>query len=237
MKSDKAVLRKRGYFDKEDLSTYKNENDEKLWLMMNGRVPHLSSIAVQLLFERGYLKQKEFQDYLIERLYIEKRLYTKITICDVLAKGDDQLAIQLSYHLGRIGNNQHKVIRKTSFKKSYPIARDIIARTMSNMNISDKCLLALFDLNDVQLKEALDVIGYQLFYHPEIAQETFFIKIKNLLETSEDQLIIWKCLTCLSGFYIIEVKELLTQFLNSNNLSYKSEAQRSLRLIEGRYHI
>lgn len=232
MKSNILKLQQRGFFEKQDLLKHCSLSNDEIWKMMENKNPHLVSIAIHLLYQRNFLQNNEYRTFLILQLYAEHHLYTRITICDVLSKGNDELASLLIPHLGMIGHNQHQIIGKTSNKKSYPIARDIIARTLCNMKLSTSVLLSLFNIKLLSLREAIDVIGYQLFYHPEIDVEPFFNKLSIILQNTNDDVLTWKCLTCLSAISLPKSIQLLYNYENSEQ--FQKEAKRSLNLIKER---
>lgn len=76
-------------------------------------------------------------------------------LCDALSKGDDQSAKIMIEYLGKIGNNQHTT---NGFnKKSYPLQRDIIARTLGQMKeeISPVLMDVLKTNNNLELGQLL----------------------------------------------------------------------------------
>ena len=104
-------------------------------------------------------------DELLKQLCVEKCLYTKISICESLEKSDNDCittARKMTAYLGKIGNNQHKILpEKVSKKKSFPLPRDIIARSLGKMDITIyPVLLELIHSRDVcKISEVLDAIG------------------------------------------------------------------------------
>ena len=70
-------------------------------------------------------------DKLCHQLAIEKKLYTKIALCETLAECAELSIEPLIGLLGRIGKNQETQIPEIGFYKvSYPLQRDIAARTI-----------------------------------------------------------------------------------------------------------
>lgn len=241
MKSSNEDLRKRGFVSKEDILKFQHLANSELFLLINSQVSVERSVAISLLSNRFLTVDLDFVDMLLARLCIEKSLYTKIEICNALEKGDIKTAKQMVAYLGSIGKNQHLFLpEKVSQKKSYPLPRDIIARSLGKMNF--RILPILFDVLDsndeVKVSEVIDAIGFLLFYNPVHVNDDFFKSITNTLDKySDNNLIVWKCVCCLSSFRTKASIDVLNQILTSNeNHIIRSEAQRSLRLISEYKH-
>lgn len=240
MKSSNEDLRKRGFITKEDNINFKHCSDSELMLQINSPNSVERSASINLLSNRFHTENLDFVKILMERLCVEKCLYTKIEICNALEKGSIKTAEQMAAYLGRIGKNQHLCLpEKVSQKKSYPLPRDIIARSLGRMDL--RILPVLFDVlnsnDEVKISEVIDAIGFSLFYNPDYASEHFFQSIINTLNKySENNLIVWKCVCCLSAFRTRGSIEVLSQILNnSKNDLIKGEAKRSLKLIGETY--
>lgn len=94
-----------------------------------------------------------------------------------------------------------------------------------------------FNLNhkdDIIVAEIIDAVGWQVFYHQELAIEKYYQVVADLLtKCQENELMLWKLIICLSSFN--QAEELLRRW-NCNNLIMKQEIQRSINLIvERRY--
>lgn len=235
MKSSNEDLRKRGFITIEDIDKYKQCSNSELTLLINSKSSTERSVAINLLSNRYHTENLDFVKILLERLCIEKCLYTKIEICKALEKGKVKTAEEMVVYLGRIGKNQHKSLpEKVSQKKSYPLPRDIIARSLARMDC--RILPVLFNVlnsnDEVKISEVIDAIGFSLFYNPNYVNEDFLQSIISTLNKySENDLIVWKCLTCLSSFKSQECIEVLKQFINSSkNELLRCEAERSLKL-------
>ncbi|WP_315120582.1 hypothetical protein [uncultured Clostridium sp.] len=242
MKSSDADLRKRGFITTEDINEFQQCSNSELILLINSPNSIERSAAINLLSNRFYIEDLDFVKILLERLCIEKCLYTKIEICNALQKGGIKTAEQMLHYLGRIGKNQHLCLpEKVSKKKSYPLPRDIIARTLGKMDC--RILPVLFDVlksnNQEKISEVIDAIGFSLFYNSNYDNEYFFKSIIDTLNKYlENDLIFWKCVICLSSFRTQGSIEALNQILNSNkNDIIKCETKRSIKLIGENYEL
>lgn len=176
--------------------------------------------------------------FLLNILSNEKSLYTKIELCKSLEKGNEFTANLMCKNIGDIGKNQHKSPKKPSKKNSYPLPRDIIARTLSKM---DKSIINILisNLNDnnneLKISELLDAIGFLTFYNSELAIVENFNEIKNIFfKFKESELITWKICICCSAFPINESKDVLKHIKNvTNNENILLEVERSLKIISG----
>lgn len=236
MKSSAEDLRKRGFITTEDITKFQQCSNSELILLINSPNSIERSVAINLLSNRVCTENLDFVKIILERLCVEKCLYTKIEICNALEKGSIKTAEQMIHYLGRIGKNQHiSLPEKVSKKKSYPLPRDIVARSLGRMDC--RILPTLFNVlnsnNQEKISEVIDAIGFLLFYNPNYANEHFFKAIISTLNKySENNLITWKCVVCLSSFKIQDSIEALNQILNSNkNALIKCEAKRSLNFI------
>jgi len=182
-------------------------------------------------------EQETVTGELLKQLRVEKCLYTRIAIAKSLEKGNINTAKQMIGYLGIIGDNQHKELPKTvSRKTSFPLPRDIIARSLGNMDIAvfDEIIDVIEGKDIIKISEALDAIGYMAFYHPQLATLHNAEPIFSLVEyCAENKLILWKAMLCLSSFGLKESKEILMKFSNENTV-IGQEAQRSLGFLKMR---
>lgn len=232
LKSDLNKLTNRGMTLEEDIKLLKNKSLEELINYLNNDNAVIrTSAAVNL---KPYVN--EICDELLLRLDEEKSLYTKIAICGTLQNGNINTAKKMINYLASIGNNQYrKLPKKVSLKKSYPIPRDIIARTLSKMNKNIlPVLIEVLQSNDlIKIYEAADAYGYMIFHNKSLQNEKNLEYIINLMDKyKDDKLLVWKCLTCLSAFNLDKSKEILNSFINENSKDILSlEAKRSLSIL------
>ncbi|MDA0054579.1 hypothetical protein OFR37_06640 [Brachyspira hyodysenteriae] len=234
LKSDLYKLENRGMALEDDINTMKNKSLEELIYCLNDDNAVIrTSASINLKY---YIDDDNVQDELLVQLSKEKSLYTKIAICETLQSGNINTAEKMTEYLGIIGNNQYKKLpKKISSKKSYPLPRDIIARTLSKMDISilPALIKILKSSNLIKIYEALDAFGYICFYNKDLQNKKnleYIIKLMN--KYKDDKFLIWKCLTCLSAFNLEKSREILNTFINKDNEDILSlEAQRSLSIL------
>lgn len=236
MKSSIEDLRGRGLAQNHDIDKFIELSYEELMDNINSQLPTERTSAIRILYNKFGCNDKKFIVTILDRLCIEKSLYTKLEICSVLEAGNISTAKEIIKYLGKIGNNQHKSLPdKISKKVSYPLPRDIIARSLGKMNKS--ILPVLIDVLDSKEKykiyEVLDAIGFLVFYNKDLVDFILFEKIlKTAKMYSDDDLMMWKGVICFSAFSIEESVAVLTDIsrINPNKL-IRDEASRSLKLI------
>ena len=124
-------------------------------------------------------------------------------------------------YLGRVGKNQHRSLPdKVSAKKSYPLPRDLIARTLAGMDLAVfPLLLDVLDTGDRwKISEALDAVGFMAFYHPSLVSEKNADRVIRLLKKESDEIIQWKALLCLSAFPVPEGIRVLKEYAGRTDL-------------------
>ena len=234
LKSDLDKLTNRGMALDDDINMLKNYSLEKLIDCLNNDNAIIrTSASINLM---PYINEDNVQNELLMQLSEEKSLYTKIAICETLQHGNIDTAEKMTEYLGIIGNNQYKKLpKKISSKKSYPLPRDIIARTLSKMDISIvPALIKILKSNNlIKIYEAVDAFGYICFYNKTLQNEKnleYIIKLMN--KYKGDKLLVWKCITCLSAFNLDKSKEILNSFIKEDNKDILSlEAKRSLSIL------
>ncbi len=233
MKSSKLDLAKRGYIELFEMNEYRKLNQNEVLKYLESNLPYKRTIAVRLISERNLVD--DYADKLLKMFEIEKALYTKIEIGQALEKGNIETCKKMINYLGKIGNNQHTSIYKASLKKSYPLPRDIIARSLAKMDTHClETLLQVLESDDLlKISEILDAIGFMIFYDPVLQTKANFNKIKITSEKYYmNELIMWKCILCFSAFKINECKEYLIELRSrSNNEKLLLEINRSLVMI------
>lgn len=215
MKSNIEDLKKRGYILEEMLEESISFSDKELEELLKSEHAYGRTCAIEILSKRHNINESYLFDLLIHQLMKEKALYTKIRICEELEKGDVNTARKLILYLGTIGKNQYTIMpEKGSKKKSYPLPRDRIARTISRMNpaVFPAFIEAFSYVDKKQLLELIDAIGFMVFYNPELDKKENFQYINNMIHKYiNHELIIWKSITCLSAFTQKESDTLLSE--------------------------
>lgn len=235
MKSTEDALRKRGAIVDSDIKMGKDLSKEQLIELLSSKSASERSLAIHVLGMR-YPEDITLAGRFLELLCKEDCLYTRIELCDALQCGNPSIAKLMTGYLGVIGGNQHHVLPATVSKKvSFPLPRDLIARTLGRM--STDCFPVLLEVlsgdDSSRISEVLDAIGYMAFYHPELATVEHEQSVFRILENYQDNsLLVWKAILCLSAFPTKTCIEFLQKIgQQQNEPLIKDEIARSLRLI------
>lgn len=231
------VLKNRGFIDDIDTVYYQKCNNHELFKMLNSNKAYDRTSAIRILSKRVPIDDLSL--VLLDLLTKETALYTKLELSDALAKGTPKTCRMMIPYLGIIGSNQYKSIPdKVSKKISYPLPRDIIARTISRMSVDCfDVMLEVLDSGDLtKISEGLDAIGFMAFYNKELKHLEHFNQIKDVtMKYRDNKLILWKCITCFSAFPLEESKQYLQLLKASESHStILLEIERSLKLISER---
>lgn len=232
MKSSKEDLKRRGFVKGVSVE-YNDLTTEQLYDVLNSEVAQERTSAVITLRKSCSYSDKTYINLLLDMLSREKALYTKMEICKTLEGGNSDTVRMMCDYLGKIGNNQHKAPDDVSRKKSYPLARDIIARSLGRMDMSvfPVLLEQLKERDREQVSELIDAIGYMVFYNPDLANESNFDRIKETYTRfAGDELIIWKIARCCSAFPIEKSVEALDDIVSNTteNKVILGEVKKSL---------
>ncbi|WP_245976737.1 hypothetical protein [Oceanobacillus arenosus] len=97
MKSSDSQLKNRGKITSDDLQQYSNHTQIELLEMLKSKETYNRTIAVKILSENHDLTDDLIRLFL-HTLKQEKKLYTKIELCDALSKGNVQSAkLKMTY--------------------------------------------------------------------------------------------------------------------------------------------
>jgi hypothetical protein len=133
MDSSAIKRRERGEVNEADITHFASFDEPELLFLFHSKIPVERSCAAIHL--RKY-QSPTVVDRLCHQLAIEKKLYTEIALCETLAECAELSIEPLVGLLGRIGKNQETKIPETGFYKvSYPLPRDIAARTICRLGI------------------------------------------------------------------------------------------------------
>jgi len=229
MLSKQEQLEHRGHLDEGAEADYAVLSLGERIELVQGNVPKDRTLGARLL--QGYCEEIVLKS-LIKALAKEKKLYSKIEICNTLSLQGENAVKPLIEVMGQVGNNQHKIVSEKEFKKdSYPLPRDIASRTLIRMGaIALPDLLEVLNTNDKKkISEAIDAIGFICFYD---YNADVFTKLKVCyLNNSADDLIKWKIIRAMSSFpesgsFLLDQKQQL------RHERLLKEIDRSLRLIK-----
>ena len=239
MKSSLQDLQRRGYIEAKDVTPYHDHTTEALYTLLDSKEATERTIAVRLLTQRLGITDRNWALHLLTQLTKEKALYTKLETCQWLEGGDAETAEAMIPYLGMIGCNQHRVLPKRVSKKiSYPLPRDIIARTLGKMRPTVlPTLMAVLGSDDVaRISEALDAIGFMLFYHPESQSLMHLATIeRTMARYRHHDVILWKCVLCLSALWFAESIQTLEDVMTWGvDGVIVDEARRSIQIIKQR---
>ncbi|MFD1410072.1 hypothetical protein [Lapidilactobacillus gannanensis] len=192
------------------------------------------------------IRQKQSLDVpltlaLLAQLQLEDKLYPKIEICQTLQTGDAAVIKLMLPLVGKIGHNQLISWRQctTSKKISYPLPRDIIARTLARVSadyFSD--ILVFFENNatEAEQMELLDTLGFKCFYSPTLASAENLRRIYlSLKKPLGDNLLTWKFVTLLSAFDNALSQQIMATLSEQTRPLIQTELQRSARLAANKH--
>lgn len=235
------VLKNRGYIDDVNIVAYLNLSKIELIRLLEDKDPVMRSIGARVISQTYNMDEEEIVDILLKCVEKEKKLYTRLELCKALEKGNQVTAKMMTEYLGKIGTNQHKELpQRSSLKKSYPLARDLMARSLGKMSpeIMPVLIEVLESHDEEKIAEVIDAIGYLLFYNKSIVTTYYMQKIFDVMEQYTDkEIIVWKCITCLSCFSFGENIKYLNDIIKKNkNSLLVEEAKRALRISETDTH-
>ena len=228
---DQIAKEKRGFTTEIEDSFFVGKSDSELISLLISNDPKERTSSAKILGQR---RSQKAIVALCKQLKNEKSLYSKIAISEALGNVGKPAVKELIKYLGTIGNNQHKTLPKKKFnKKSYPLPRDIVARTICKIGKG-----ALADLNNIlengtkkQTSEAIDAVGSISFYCED--KSSFKSLERSLQEYKRDEIIQWKIIRALSAFPNKRSEMILSNILKtSKKPELKWEAERSLKLIK-----
>ncbi|QQO10209.1 hypothetical protein [Breznakiella homolactica] len=233
MKSSEAQLRGRGLPSGQDRARFAGLPEEKLPRLLRSPEAAERTIAAERLGAAG---KDGYIPLLCEALKSEKKLYTKLAVCDALAGYGAAAVPCLVPLLGTIGSNQHREPAIADLdKKCYPLPRDIVSRIL--MRIGPPALPGMIDIIEgsdrKKISEAVDVIGHITWNFRDFSAEQALTALHE--RSRGDELIFWKTIRAFQSFESERVRRLLENVLqNSGNAVFVREAQRSLARIAGR---
>ncbi len=231
--STESQLKKRGYIGEDGPSKFENLSKDTILGLLKSKNAFERTAAVRILARD--LAENLIKLY-IDSLVNEKALYTKIELCEAIAKYGDAAIPCLVPYLGRIGRNQHKIAKIVDInKKSFPLPRDIVARILIRLGPSVLPYMedVLINGEYSQKLEAIDVIGHVSQNNCDSGVEKIML---SFYEThKKDPLIKWKCIRSFQSFNSSKVMNLLKGLIKEEkNTVFRKEAERSINRINKR---
>ena len=194
----KLDRKKRGQISSEELEVYIEFGAEHLIKMLDADDPQERTAAATIL---GNKRDKKGIMPLCASLKKEKALYSRIAMSEALGKMGNTAVPPLIKLLGQIGNNQETELPKKYFnKKSFPLARDMAARTIIKIGKpATPYLIRVIEYqDDFTIQQAIDALGG---IAAQTCDKSALPVLLNGLEThSNNKITLWKIIRSLSGF-------------------------------------
>ena len=206
--------------------------------LLKSKEHHKRTIAINLLSNKNQL-DNDMINLFCNMLLHENKLYTKMELCNALSKASVKSAKIMVNYLGVIGGNQYKELPDKEFnKKSYPLPRDIIARTLAHMGVDvlPELIKTLKTRNIIAIREAIDSIGFICFYNSNAYSKNILDGLRSCFnEYIEDDIIRWKVVRAFESFNSRISIEMLNHIKeNDEKEIIRIEAKRSLDIINRR---
>ena len=233
MKSSSSQLEQRGYLTDEECVSYAACSDEKLSVLLENGEARERTAAARILSAQG---NPAHIPLLCRALEKEKKLYTRLALCEGLASYGKDAVPHLIALLGRIGSNQHRFPARCDLgKKSFPLPRDLAARII--VRIGEPALPAiektLREGDRQQICEAIDAAGHIAFYSGNAGSGEILVEMYR--KYAGDDLVEWKIIRALQSYHSEDVIALLRGVAqNSASELMREEAERSLERIRER---
>lgn len=234
MKSTMEELKKRGYTTKHETELIKKSGN--VYDYLKSEISSERTAAVRIISDECDLNF-DTVSLLCKMLVSEKALYTKIEICSLLSEAPEEFYSVITEYLGFSGNNQYNEIPEKLFgKKSYPLPRDIFARTLAHAGYQAiPVIFEVFEEGSIsKVREAVDAIGFICFYDEKC--EVYFEKFYEYSEKfSYDKICRWKFVRAFRSFNNTKVKNILGKIsVNDEDNLIRREASESLKIINNK---
>jgi HEAT repeat protein len=202
--SNRINREKRGQVSPEDLKPYFESSDEYLMGLLKGNNPQKRTISAKIL---GRRKTSNAIIPLSLALKSEKALYSRIAISESLSSIGEPAVVPLIGLLGEIGHNQETELPKTYFnKKSFPLSRDMAARTLVKIGkpATNPLIAVLENQDKFKVQQAIDALGGIAAKNGDRRALKVLINrlelLSNDLQDNNDKITLWKITRALSGF-------------------------------------
>ncbi len=232
MKSSSAQLASRGFLADAEFNAFGSCTAAEVVGYLKSAVPSERTLGARLATR---MQSKQILPDLCRALEKEKKLYTKLALCDALvALGPAALPLLIP-RLGTLGKNQHREPNLVDLKKvSFPLPRDIVARVI--IRIGEAALPALENVlrsgTYCQKLEAVDALGHIAYTSHNLRSEAC---LHALLRQEPSELLEWKVIRAFQSFTSQRVQHYLsTVAAGSENKVLVAEARRSLERISSR---
>ncbi len=202
----KENRKKRGQISPDDIISYLDFSTESLIEMLKTDNPREITISAVILGNRG---DENAIKPLCTALENEKSLYSRIAMSEALSQIGEPAVVYLIEFLGEIGKNQEIDLPLKYFKKkSFPLVRDMAARTL--VRIGRPATPYLMDVlengNEFKTQQAIDALGaIAAKTGDKRALTTLIARMEqiedlDLTESVNDPVTLWKIIRALSGF-------------------------------------
>ena len=224
----KKQREERGQVGRAEIKKYEHIPLDELGVLLTSEQPQKRTIAATLL---GKKRITRFIPQLCKGLLDEKSLYARIAISEALGEMGEPAVIPLIALLGRIGNNQETTLPKKYFnKKSFPLARDLAARTL--VKIGRPAIPGLVgqikNCDGFQTQQAIDALGGIVSKTGEAG--ALPVLLQALADYRNNEVTIWKIIRALSAFKQDGAVEVLLRYLTHTQSAIRWEAARGLGL-------
>lgn len=226
MELNRIQRQRRGQVSPAELGEYKNASLAELASLLNSAEPKKRTIAATLIGNRRIL---ELIPRLCHCLSHERSLYPRLASSEALGKMGEPAVVPLIALLGKIGSNQEKELPQKYFaKKSFPLARDLAARTLVKIGTPAIPYLIgkLTTGTPFEIQQALDAIGGIVSRTGDHRPLPVLLQI--LTADTTDVITTWKIVRTLSAFRSPAVIEPLLKMLTNDQPPLRWEAARSL---------
>lgn len=225
-----ARRRARGEVNPADAAVFAALAEAELLVLLRSQLPVERSCAAIHL--RKY-QNPLMVEALCHQLEIERKLYTKIALCETLAASSPLSIAPLISRLGRIGDNQEIAIPEKGFYKvSYPLPRDIAARTLCRIGAAALPQLADFIASSEDkpaLAQALDAYGHIIYSNRMLGSSLVLQGLQ--ARYAQDDFLNYKLTRCLSGIHDVWSRTFLLKTLKLACAGLRLEALRSWLLL------
>jgi HEAT repeat protein len=207
---------RRGQISPEELNLFTEFSTRQLIGMLKEDNTKKRTIAAIILGDR---RDERGIKPLCTSLKNEKALYSRIAMSEALGKMGEKAVPPLIELLGQIGKNQEDRLPQKYFnKKSYPLARDMAARTLIKIGspANTHLIQTVEEKDGFKTQQAIDALGgIAAKTDDKIALPVFIDSIKRY---SNNKITLWKIVRALSGFkYSKEAMDPLIKILKDES--------------------